>query len=125
MFLAAAFAAVALALAFVGVFGLISYSASTRRYEFGVRLALGAQAGAIIRLVLRESLRLLAAGLTAGVAAAALVASLLESQLFGVTAFDVPTYVAAIVVIAAAGLLASWLPARKASATNPLDVIRM
>jgi putative ABC transport system permease protein len=124
MFLAAAFAAVALALAFVGVFGLISYSASTRRYEFGVRLALGAQVGEIIRLVLRESLRLLAAGLIVGVAAAALVASLLESQLFGVTAYDVPTYLAAIVVIVAAGLLASWLPARKASATNPLDVIR-
>lgn len=64
------------------------------------------------------------AGVIAGVAGAAMVARYLESQLFGVTPFDIPTYVLAIVVIAVTGMFASWFPARKASASNPLEVIQ-
>jgi len=124
MQLAAAFAGVALVLAFVGVYGLVTYSVNTRRYEFGVRLALGARSIQILRLVMREGIVLLVAGLALGIAGAAMAARFLKSQLFGVSAFDVPTYIVALAVIAASGLLASWLPARKASMANPLEVMR-
>lgn len=124
MLLAAAFAAVALALAFVGVYGLITYSVNARSFEFGIRLALGAQAEQIRSLVVREGVRLVVAGLTVGVAGAALAARLLQSQLFGVTAHDIPTYAISVAVILFAGLVASLLPARKASAANPLDIMR-
>ena len=124
MFLAAAFAVVALVLAFVGIFGLVSYSVNTRQYEFGVRLALGAQSGQILRFVLREGLLLLMAGVAVGIVIAGTVAQFLQSQLFGVTAFDLPTYVIALATISIAGLCAVWLPARHASLSNPLDVIR-
>jgi len=122
--LAVAFAAVALSLAFVGVYGLVTYSVNTRRYELGVRLALGARSTQILRLVMREGVALLAGGLLAGLAAAVIAARLLESQLFGVSPFDVPAYAIGVAVICAAGLLASWFPARKAAASNPLEVMR-
>jgi len=124
MYLAAAFALVALALAFVGVFGLVSYAVNMRRYEFGVRLALGAHPRHILRLVVRERVVLLVAGLTIGVAIAGMVAQFLQSQLFGVTAFDISTYMIAMAVITIACSLASWLPARKAASSNVLDVMR-
>jgi ABC-type antimicrobial peptide transport system permease subunit len=125
MFLAAAFAVVALSLSFVGVFGLISYSVSTRRGEFAVRLALGARTGHILRLVMREGIVLLAIGGCAGLAGAAMLARLLKTQLFGVTSLDVPRYAIAIWVIITAGLLASWMPARRAAASNPMDIMRV
>jgi putative ABC transport system permease protein len=94
------------------------------RYEFGVRLALGARSNQILQLVLREAVALLATGVLTGIAGAALVARLLRSQLFGVTATDVPTYLVALAVIILAGLAASWLPAAKASTANPLEIMR-
>jgi predicted permease len=124
MFLAAAFAGVALVLAFIGVYGLVTYSVNTRRYEFGVRLALGARSGHILRLAMREGIALLSAGLALGIAGAAVASRFLESLLFGVSALDTSTYILALAVIAAAGLVASWLPARKASQSNPLEVMR-
>jgi len=124
MVLAVAFAVVAVALAFVGVFGLVSYMVNTRRYEFGVRLALGGRSDHILWLVLREGMILVIAGLTIGVVIAGMVAQLLQSQLFGVSAFDVSTYAIAIAVITAACSIASFLPARKATASNMLDVMR-
>jgi predicted permease len=124
MLLATVFAGAALALAFVGIYGLITYSVNTRSHEFGVRIALGALPGQIRVLVLREGLRLVLIGLAAGLAGAAAVAWLLRAALFGVTPYDAPTYGAAITVILLAGLAASFLPARKASAADPLDVIR-
>jgi len=124
MLLATSFAVVALMLAFVGVFGLVTYSVNIRRHEFGVRLVIGARSREIIGLVLHEGLVLLGAGLLLGVAGAAALAGLLHNQLFGVTAFDFPTYALAIVVIAIAAFTASWFPARRASQSNPLDVLR-
>ena len=94
------------------------------RYEFGVRLALGARTGHILQLVLREGLTLVIAGVLLGIAGATIVARFLQTQLFGVSAFDAQTYAIAITVIAGAGLLASRVPARKASVSNPLEVIR-
>jgi predicted permease len=124
MLLAIAFATVAVVLAFVGVFGLVSYMVNTRRYEFGVRLALGAHSAHILRLVVREGLLLIMIGLSIGVIIAVMVAQYLQSQLFGVAAFDVSTYLIATAVILVACSFASWLPARTAAASNALDVIR-
>jgi putative ABC transport system permease protein len=124
MLLAIAFAAVAVALAFVGVFGLVSYMVNTRRYEFGVRLALGARSGHILRLVVGEGLLLIVVGLSIGVGLAVTVAQYLQSQLFGVGAFDISTYLIAAAVVTLACSFASWLPARTAAAANALDVIR-
>ena len=122
--IAAAFAAVALVLATVGVYGVIAYATARRRYEFGVRLALGAQPVQVTALVLREGVRLAAAGLACGVVFAALMARFLEAQLFAVSPLDAVSYVGAAAAIGAAAIVACWLPARRASAISPLDAIR-
>ena len=89
-----------------------------------MRLALGARSGHILRLVIGEGLWLIVIGLSIGVGLAVTVARYLQSQLFGVAAFDMTTYLTAGAIITFAGFLASWLPARKAAASNALDVIR-
>ena len=122
--IAASFAAVALALATVGVYGVIAYATARRRYEFGVRLALGAQPVQVTTLVLREGVRLAAAGLACGVVFAALMARFLETQLFAVSPLDAVSYAGAAAAIGAAAIVACWLPARRASAISPLDAIR-
>jgi putative ABC transport system permease protein len=123
--LAASFAAVALALAAVGVYGVIAYATARRRYEFGVRLALGAQPVQVTTtLVLREGVRLAAAGLACGVVFAAVAARFLEAQLFAVSPLDAVSYAGAAAAIGAAAIVACWLPARRASSIRPLDAIR-
>ena len=122
--IAAAFAVVALLLAAVGVYGVIAYAMTRRRYEFGVRLALGARPAQVTALVLREGALLAASGLTLGLICAAGAARLLESQLFAVSSGDAASYVGAAAAIGAAALAACWLPARRASAISPLDAIR-
>jgi len=122
--LAAAFAAVALLLASVGVYGVIAYATTHRRYEFGVRLALGAPPREVMTLVLREGVVLAAIGLALGVAGAGVGARVLRNQLFGVGATDAISYAAAAAAIGVAALAASWLPARRASAINPLSAMK-
>ena len=122
--LAGAFAAVALALACVGVYGVMAYAIARRRYEFGVRLALGAHPQQVIGLVVREGGRLMLAGVAAGVALGLVVAHSLQSQLFGVTPRDPATYGMAAAVVSLAALVASWLPARRAASADPLDALR-
>ena len=122
--LAAAFAIVALALAAVGVYGVIAYATTRRRYEFGVRLTLGAQPGQVMALVIREGAVLAAIGLTIGVAGAAIAARLLQSQLFGVTPRDAASYAIAVVAIATAAMAACWIPARRVASITPLDALR-
>ena len=122
--LAVAFAAVALLLASVGVYGVIAYATTRRRYEFGVRLALGAHPREVVTLVLREGLRLTALGLGVGIVGAVLGARALRSQLFGVTAMDASSYAAAVLAIALVAFAACWLPARRASATSPLVAMK-
>jgi putative ABC transport system permease protein len=122
--IAAAFAVVALALAAVGVYGVIAYAMTRRRYEFGVRLALGARPAQVTALVLREGGLLAVLGLTIGLVCAAGAARLLESQLFAVSRSDAASYIGAAAAIGAAALAACWLPARRASAISPLDAIR-
>ena len=124
MRLSVLFALVALTLASVGIYGVVAYSVATRHREFGVRRALGAQSSQVVRLVARDGARLLLRGLAAGVAGAALVAWMMRSLLFGVSPWDAPTYVTAIPVLIAAGLIACLLPARRAVAANPMEALR-
>jgi putative ABC transport system permease protein len=122
--IAAAFAVVALLVAAVGVYGVIAYAMTRRRYEFGVRLALGARPSQVTALVLREGALLAATGLTIGLVCAAAAARLLASQLFAVSATDAASYLGAAAAIGAAALTACWLPARRASAISPLEAIK-
>jgi predicted permease len=124
MILAATFALVALVLASVGVYGVIAYATTRRRYEFGVRLALGARPPEVVALVLREGIVLASIGLTAGVIGAALGARAIRSQLYGVTPTDGASYATAVLVIGAVALAACWLPARRASAISPLTAMK-
>ncbi len=124
MQLAVIFALVALALASVGIYGVIAYSVTLRHREFGVRRALGAGAAQVIALVARDGAKLLTRGILAGLAGAALVTWFLRGLLFGVSPWDVTTYAAAIPVLLVAGLIACLLPARRALATNPVDALR-
>lgn len=124
MRLAVIFALVALALASVGIYGVIAYSVTLRHREFGVRRALGAGAAQVIALVARDGATLLTHGILAGLAGAALVTWFLRGLLFGVSPWDKPIYATAISVLLVVGLVACLLPARRALATNPVDALR-
>jgi predicted permease len=119
-----AFAAAALLLAVLGIYGVVSYAVSRREKEIGVRMALGAQAADVLRMVVGQGLRLSAAGALAGVAAALLLSRLLAGFLYGISATDPATYlgVAAALVLAAAG--ASLLPARRATRVDPIVALK-
>ena len=124
MQLAAAFALVALALACVGVYGVLAYSVARRRHEFGVRLALGAEPRRVVVDVMREGLRLAAIGSLVGVAGALAASRLLETQLYGVRPHDPVSYAGTIAVLAVAAAIACWIPARRATNVSPMDALR-
>jgi len=119
-----AFGVATLALAGVGLFGLVSFSVSQRRKEIGVRMALGASPGRVIRQAFGQGLILFAVGTGAGVAVAAGAARPLARFLPGVTTTDPITYVGVILVLAAACALATWLPARRAVRADPVASLR-
>jgi putative ABC transport system permease protein len=123
-FLLSGFAAVALALAGIGIFGVLARLVTTRRHEIGVRMALGARAADVQRLVARRGAGLTAAGLLLGTAASLALTRTLTSLLFGVSPTDPPTFAAVGLVLAGAAALASWLPARRATHVDPLTVLR-
>jgi predicted permease len=118
------FACVALLLAALGVYGVITYAVSQRTQEFGIRLALGAQASDLLRLVIGQGLKLILAGLFIGLAGALVATRLLKSLLFGVKASDPLTLAAMALLLILAGLLACWLPARRATRVDPLTALR-
>ncbi|MGH9483245.1 MAG: FtsX-like permease family protein, partial [Terriglobales bacterium] len=120
----ALFAGFALLLAAVGLYSLISLMVAARRRELGVRLALGARPGQLAGLVLASTGRLLAAGVAAGLALTWAAGRLLQTLLFGVTPLDAATLAAALVALTLIALLAAWLPARRAAATDPLLALR-
>lgn len=124
MLLLAVFAGAALALAAVGIYGVNSYSVTQRTNEFGIRVALGAQPGDVLGLVLRQSIRLIAAGTAIGLTAAFALTRLLTSMLFGVSATDLPTFATVALVLIASGLAASFMPARRATKTDPMIALR-
>jgi putative ABC transport system permease protein len=118
------FGATALVLAIIGVYGVISYNVGRRTREVGIRLALGAQRGDVLRLILRQGLGLTAAGLALGLAGALLLTRHLASLLFGIQPIDAPTYLGVAAVLLAAGLVACWIPARRATRVDPVHALR-
>jgi putative ABC transport system permease protein len=124
LLLLVAFAAVALTLAAVGIYGVTSYAVSRRTREIGIRMALGADRRAVLRLVVGQGMAVALAGAVSGLVAAALLTKLMASLLYGVHARDVATFLAACPVLAGAAFLASYLPARRATRIDPLTALR-
>jgi len=117
-------ALVALVLGLVGIYGVIAYAVSQRTREIGIRLALGAQPRELKRLFVRYGLTLAATGMIFGLGAAAGITRLMSSQLFGVSPLDPFTYAAGAAVLATAATVASYVPARRAAAVDPVDALR-
>jgi putative ABC transport system permease protein len=118
------FAAVALGLAAIGVYAVVSYSVARRTREFGVRVALGATRGSVISLALKEALRPVAAGAMVGIGLAVACARLISTLLFGVSTLDPLAFGAAVVALLITALVAAWLPAYRASRLDPAEVLR-
>jgi len=118
------FAAIALVLAVVGLYGVVAYSVGQRTREIGVRMALGAQRISVYSMVMRQAGWLTAAGVGIGVASAIGAAMLGSKLLFGVAAWDIPTLATVAVVLATASLAASFLPAHRAASVNPIEALR-
>jgi ABC-type antimicrobial peptide transport system permease subunit len=114
----------ALILAAVGIYGLLSYSTRQRTHEIGIRMALGAQPRDVLRLILKQGLRLTGAGLALGVVASLGLARLMSSLLFGVGASDPLTYIAVAVLMTSAALCACYIPARRAMRVDPMVPLR-
>jgi predicted permease len=117
-------AAMALALGLVGIYGVLSYVVTQRTREIGIRMALGAQSMQLKRVVLGNVLALVVVGVAVGLGGAALLTRLMESQLFGVTALDPATYGAVAAVLIVTGVLAGYLPARRATRVDPMAALR-
>jgi putative ABC transport system permease protein len=118
------FSALALVLAAVGIYGVMSYFVAERRREIAVRVALGATRPIVLRQVLGETLRLLTIGLVIGAITAQLLTRLISSLLFGVGSSDLPTHLLVFAVLGAVAMLASYLPARRAAAVDPIGALR-
>lgn len=114
----------ALVLGAVGLYGVLSYLVAERTREIGVRMALGARAGQVRRLVVGEGVRVVGVGLAIGLAAAFVFTRALGNLLFGVQPIDAATFVAMPLTMALVGLLASYLPARRASNLDPMESLR-
>jgi predicted permease len=118
------FALVALVLAMIGVYGVISYSVQRRTNEIGIRMALGAERSTVFRLVLGEGMRLALIGAAVGIVAALALTRLLAGMLFGVSAHDPITYAAVAAALALVAAVACWLPAYRATRVDPMEALR-
>jgi ABC-type antimicrobial peptide transport system permease subunit len=123
-YLASAFALLALLLACVGLYGVLSYTVTRRTQELGVRIALGARPADLTRMVIGDGSRVVLAGIAAGIIAAAMVGRLVTSLLAGVTAYDPMTFVGVALSLILVTLAASYLPARRASRIDPATALR-
>jgi predicted permease len=118
------FAVIALVLSVVGLYGVIAYSVSQRTREIGVRMALGAQRGTVYRMVMGQAGWLTLAGIGIGLACSIGASMAMRKVLFGVQAWDMPTLAGVAIVLGAAAMVASFLPARRAASVNPTDALR-
>jgi putative ABC transport system permease protein len=124
MMLLAVFAAVAMILAAIGIYGVIAYSVTQRTREIGIRMALGAQRTQMLGMVLRQSLTLVVIGITIGVLVALAATRVMATLLYGVSANDLSIYAIVIVLLGGAALLASYIPARRAMKVDPMVALR-
>jgi putative ABC transport system permease protein len=122
--LLASFGAVALALAALGLYGLLSFGVSQRSREIGVRVALGARRGELLRMVLREGMALVALGLGLGLVASAALARLVSGLLYAIAPLDPVAWLLAPALLVCVSLVACWIPARRAAGLDPLLAIR-
>ena len=119
-----AFAALAALLAAVGIYGVMSYTVNQRTHEIGIRIALGAQAGDIFRLIIGQGMRVVMIGLLLGLLCAIALTRWIESLLFEVRATDSLTYLVIVLLLAGTSLIACYLPARRATKTDPMAALR-
>jgi predicted permease len=122
--LTAGFGILALALACVGIYGIMAYTVANRRNEIGIRMALGAQPGQVRGMILRESTWLAIAGIVAGVAASLMLTRLVKSMLYGIQPYDPATLAGGVLILLAVALAASWIPARRAAGVQPMEALR-
>jgi predicted permease len=122
--LAASLGILGLVLATVGVYGVVSYGASQRTHEIGIRMALGAQPAQVLKMIFRQALFIIGAGIALGVLAAACTARLVDNFLVGVSSLDAITYMSAVLIIAAVALFACYVPARRAMKVDPMVALR-
>jgi ABC-type antimicrobial peptide transport system permease subunit len=122
--LAGVFAVLALLMGSIGLYGLVAYSVSQRTQEIGIRMALGAQRGNVLKMVLAQGMRLIIPGVLIGIAGGAGAAYLMRSMLFGVTAWDPAIFAAVTALLSTVTLAASFVPARQATKVDPMVALR-
>jgi ABC-type antimicrobial peptide transport system permease subunit len=118
------FGVIALFIAAIGLFGLLSYTVSRRTREIGIRMAIGAQRESVLDLVVRESMILVVAGISVGLMLASIAGRMMAPQLFGLTPTDLPTLAGATALTIAVSIAAGYLPARRATRVDPMVALR-
>jgi putative ABC transport system permease protein len=124
MTLLTVFAALAVLLALIGIYGITAYAVTQRTRELGLRMAIGARPVEVVGMLLRENLVLVIGGLVLGLAGAALATRVLRTMLFGVSTLDAVTFLGVASVLGGAAMLATWVPARRAARIDPIEALR-